>query len=118
MNRKRIGILVYSRMQGLDLAGPMDAFSAATVDDGAGRASPCYELVTIGFDTRTVAAESGMAVKPQFSTRNAPRIDTLIIPGGAGMRDAKTAAKAAAWIKPRARQMRRIAAVCTGVYGL
>jgi len=118
MNRKRIGFLVYPRTQGLDLAGPMDAFSAAAVEDGAGRVSPCYELVTIGFDTRVVAAESGMAVKPQFSMRDAPRVDTLIIPGGAGMRDPKTAASVADWIKRRARHVRRIAAVCTGVYGL
>jgi transcriptional regulator GlxA family with amidase domain len=118
MNRKRVGFLVYPRLQALDLAGPMDAFSAAAMDDAEGRPTHCYELVTIGLDAKTVAAESGLRIKPQFTLRNAPRLDTLVIPGGAGMRDPKTAAKVGAWIKSRARQLRRIAAVCTGVYGL
>ena len=118
MNPKRIGFLVYPAMQALDLAGPMDAFAAAVIDDGEGRATRCYETITIGLDAKAVVAESGLCVKPQFSASNAPRLDTLVIPGGAGMRDPKIGAKTAAWIKSRARQLRRIAAVCTGVYGL
>jgi len=118
MNRKRVGFLVYQRMQALDLAGPMDAFSAATMEDAEGCTQRCYDAVTIGVGAGVVAAESGLRIKPQFTLRTAPRLDTLVIPGGAGMRDAKTAAKVGAWIKGRAHQLRRIAAVCTGVYGL
>jgi len=118
MNRKRVGFLVYQRMQALDLAGPMDAFSAATMEDAEGCTQRCYDAVTIGVGAGVVAAESGLRIKPQFTLRAAPRLDTLVIPGGAGMRDAKTAAKVGAWIKGRAHQLRRIAAVCTGVYGL
>jgi transcriptional regulator GlxA family with amidase domain len=118
MNPRRIGFLVYPGIQALDLAGPMDAFAAATLDNGDGAATPCYEGVTIGLDAKPVFAESGLCVKPQFTLRTAPRVDTLIIPGGAGMRDPKTSAWVADWIKTRSRQLRRIAAVCTGVYGL
>jgi len=118
MNRKRVGFLVYQRMQALDLADPMDAFSAATMEDAEGCTQRCYDAVTIGVGAGVVAAESGLRIKPQFTLRTAPRLDTLVIPGGAGMRDAKTAAKVGAWIKGRAHQLRRIAAVCTGVYGL
>ena len=118
MNPKRVGFLVYPGIQALDLAGPMDAFAAAVMEDGDGRVSRCYETITIGLDAKIVAAESGLSIKPQYTLRTAPRLDTLVIPGGAGMRDPKTGAKAAAWIGGRARQLRRIAAVCTGVYGL
>lgn len=118
MKPKRIGFLVYSGMQALDLAGPMDAFAAAVIDAGNGRGQAGYEAVTIGLDARTVAAESGLLVKPQVSVAGAPRLDTLVIPGGAGMRDARMAARAGVWIRSRVRQLRRIAAVCTGVYGL
>jgi transcriptional regulator GlxA family with amidase domain len=118
MNRKRIGFLVYPGMQALDLAGPMDAFAAAVMEDGEGRSEHCYETVTIGLDAKIIAAESGLLIKPRFSLRTAPRLDTLVIPGGAGMRDAKTGARVAEWISGRARKLRRIAAVCTGVYGL
>jgi transcriptional regulator GlxA family with amidase domain len=118
MNPKRVGFLVYPAMQALDLAGPMDAFAVAAIEDGDGRMLRCYELVTIGLDSRIVAAESGLCLKPQFTLRNAPQLDTLLIPGGAGMRDPKTSARFAVWIRRQARQVRRIAAVCTGVYGL
>src|SRR5579862_9985920 len=96
----------------------MDAFAAAMIEDSAGAAQCCYELVTIGIDARLVPAESGLCIKPQFTLRTAPRLDSLVIPGGAGMRDARTGAKVGAWIKTRAHQLRRVAAVCTGVYGL
>jgi transcriptional regulator GlxA family with amidase domain len=118
MTPKRIGFLVYADMQALDLAGPMDAFAAATIEDGDGCVTRCYETVTIGLDAKVAAAESGLCIKPQFSLRNAPRLDTLVIPGGAGMRDPQTGAKVGVWIQRRARHLRRIAAVCTGVYGL
>lgn len=118
MYPRRVGFLVYPGIQALDLAGPMDAFAAAVMDDGDGHTTPCYEPVTIGLDAKIVAAESGLSIKPRYTLYTAPRLDTLVIPGGAGMRDPKTGAKVAAWINGRARQLRRIAAVCTGVYGL
>ncbi|PYS96994.1 MAG: AraC family transcriptional regulator, partial [Acidobacteria bacterium] len=43
----------------------------------------------------------------------------LIIPGGRGVRlDAEINAKVAAWIESRARRIRRIASVCTGIFAL
>jgi len=118
MAAKRIGFLVYPGIQALDVAGPMDAFAAATIEDTRGRAQPGYAVFTIGLSAKPVAAESGLLFKPRFTVQSAPQMDTLIIPGGRGMRDARVAAKAAAWIVQRAPRLRRIAAVCTGVYGL
>jgi transcriptional regulator GlxA family with amidase domain len=105
-------------MQALDLVGPMDAFAAVTLTDGKGRRTPGYEVLTIGFESKAVRAESGLLLTPQFITATAPRLDTLVIPGGCALREAKTAAKAAAWIGSRSRQTRRVAAICTGVYAL
>jgi transcriptional regulator GlxA family with amidase domain len=45
-------------------------------------------------------------------------VDTLIIPGGRSMREPATSAKLAEWIRRSARDIRRIATVCTGIYGL
>jgi transcriptional regulator GlxA family with amidase domain len=118
MNPKRIGLLIYPAMQALDLAGPMDAFSAVTLADDKGRRRPGYEVLTIGFGPKAVAAESGLLLTPQFTTATAPKLDTLVIPGGAGMREMNMADKTATWIKDLGGQTRRIAAVCTGVFGL
>jgi transcriptional regulator GlxA family with amidase domain len=46
------------------------------------------------------------------------QFDTLIIPGGSGIRQPGVAEKAAEWIKTVAPRTRRIASVCTGIYGL
>ena len=118
MNPKRVGFLIYPGMQALDLAGPMDAFAAVSLADRKGRRRPGYELLTIGFESQAVPAESGLLLTPQFTTLTAPKLDTLVIPGGCAMREPKTANKAAAWIMGQSRQTRRVAAVCTGVYGL
>jgi transcriptional regulator GlxA family with amidase domain len=115
---KRVGFLIYPEMQALDLVGPMDAFAAVTLADGKGRRRPGYELLTIGFDPTPVQAECGLLLTPQFTTATAPKLDTLMIPGGCAMREAKTAGKASAWISSQLRQTRRVAAVCTGVYAL
>jgi transcriptional regulator GlxA family with amidase domain len=118
MTPKRIGFLIYPAMQALDLVGPMDAFAAVMLAHGKGQQRPGYEAITIGFDSKAVAAESGLLLKPQFTTATAPALDTLVIPGGCAMREIRTANKVAAWVSNQSRQTRRIAAVCTGVYGL
>jgi transcriptional regulator GlxA family with amidase domain len=118
MNPKRVGFLMYPEMQALDLTGPMDAFDAAVVSAGKGPAARGYELVTIGLEAGPMAAESGLLLKPQFTLATAPKLDTLLIPGGRGMRNAAVARKVSAWIMGLARRPRRIAAVCTGVFGL
>ena len=112
MNPKRVGFLIYPGMQALDLAGPMDAFAAVSLADGKGRRRPGYELLTIGFESQAVPAESGLLLTPQFTTLTAPKLDTLVIPGGCAMREPKTANNAAAWIIAQSRQTRRVAAVC------
>jgi transcriptional regulator GlxA family with amidase domain len=42
----------------------------------------------------------------------------LIIPGGRGLREAATNRQIAAWLSEKEKQTRRIASVCTGLYGL
>jgi transcriptional regulator GlxA family with amidase domain len=118
MAKKRIGFLIYPGIQALDLAGPMDAFAAAKVDVGKGQLQPGYELFTIGLSKNAVRAESRLCFKPQFTVASAPQLDTLVIPGGRGMREGDTAAKLAPFLKNRASKLRRIAAVCTGIFGL
>jgi transcriptional regulator GlxA family with amidase domain len=105
-------------MQALDLVGPMDAFAAVTLADGNGRRRPGYEVLTIGFGSKAVPAESGLLITPQFTTVTAPTLDTLVIPGGSAMREPKTARKVADWINGQSGHTRRITAVCTGVFGL
>jgi transcriptional regulator GlxA family with amidase domain len=105
-------------MNSLDLAGPMEAFTTAVITDQVGVDHRCYEAFTIGLTGKPFKAESGLLFKPQKTLKTAPALDTLIIPGGHGLRRPVTNAKVAAWVKDNAGRIRRIASVCTGIYGL
>ena len=120
MSRRRVGILAYDGMQALDLVGPAEAFAAAghgdrDVEDAS---VPPYEIVIIGLTGKRVVAETGLTLQADATTSTAMRLDTLIIPGGRAMREPETSQRTAAWIAGRAAGIRRIASVCTGIYGL
>jgi len=114
----RVGFLGFEGLMALDLVGPVDAFSSAFIEGPTGEMESCYEVVIIGLTARPFTSESGLVFKPHRTISNAPPLDTLIIPGGRGLRVPETQKKAAAWISSRVAKTRRIATVCTGTFGL
>lgn len=84
---KRVGFLIFPGVQALDVAGPMDAFSAAVINGQPDRPQPCYKTFTVGLSTRTITAGCGLRLKTHFDIAHTPAMDTLIIPGGSGARD-------------------------------
>ncbi|MHB1313810.1 MAG: DJ-1/PfpI family protein, partial [Gemmatimonadaceae bacterium] len=113
---RRIGILGYDGIQALDLVGPAETFAAAPPRADGGRE---YEIVIIGLGrTRRFTAETGITITADVRHDTRMALDTLIVPGGRGMRTSPAAAAAAGFIRNRAPRIRRVAAVCTGVYGL
>jgi transcriptional regulator GlxA family with amidase domain len=117
-DHRRIGFIVYPEITALDFIGPMEAFAAATIDEGINGHRPRYELAVIGVDRRPITAGSGVVFNAHCTLETAPPLDTVVIPGGSGMRHPETSRKVAAWILHRAKRIRRIASVCTGIYGL
>src|SRR5260221_6993248 len=85
---RRICVIGYEGIQALDLVGPSDAFTSARVEAADGTASCPYEVVVIGLTSKSFTAESGVTFKPTCTLEDAPALDTLIIPGGCGMRTA------------------------------
>ena len=118
MNPRRIGFLGFDGITALDLVGPAEAFAAAAVGGGTGAPHPGYEVTIIGVGTKQFVAESGLVFKAHKTLETAPILDTLILPGGSGLRTTETNKRVSDWIKSRAGRIRRIASVCTGIYGL
>jgi transcriptional regulator GlxA family with amidase domain len=118
MKPLRVGFLGFDNVMALDLVGPIDAFTSAAVEESNGQTTNCYEIVIIGLTRHPFVSESGVVFKPHKTIANAPALDTLIIPGGRGLRVADTQRKAAEWISSRSAKTRRIATVCTGTYAL
>ena len=121
MTRRRIGIIAYDGMQALDLVGPAEAFAAVrgAADQPRDRAAaPAYEIVIIGLTGKRIVAETGLTLQADATSSTPLRLDTLMIPGGRAMRGPETGRRTAAWIAGRAAGIRRIACVCTGIFGL
>jgi transcriptional regulator GlxA family with amidase domain len=106
-------ILGFNGVAGLDLIGPLEAFAAAQLEK-----QKCYDAKIVGLTARTFTAESGVFFRPHAVLADKIDIDTLIVPGGPGLRNRAINARVASWIFKRAHRIRRIASVCTGIYGL
>ena len=115
---KRIGILGYEGAEALDIVGPAEAFSAAWSDESGQPSHPFYKVIIIGPTSKPFAASAGIVFQPTSTMRSAPALDTLIVPGGKGLRVPEVAAQVSKWVQDRAAETRRIVSVCTGIYGL
>lgn len=116
---RRIGFLGYQQITALDLTGPMEVFSIANDLLTAGTAKkPPYELVVLGLGKRAFVAESGVTFMPQTTLAASPALDTLVLPGGRGLREPAQLRVVSQWLQQHHRSIRRIATVCTGVYAL
>lgn len=114
---RRIGIVGYDGINALDLTGPAEAFASAFTSDARGRTKPCYELLVIAATRAPFTAESGVVFQPAADFADAPALDTIIVPGGVGLREGRGHA-VDRWLAARAPRTRRIASVCTGVFAL
>ncbi len=118
---RRIGFLGFDGVQALDIVGPADAFGSDVFDSASlgdnGDSRP-YEIVVIGLTAKRFTTSAGLVMHADASATSTPRLDTLVIPGGAGLRRPGISEKAAEWILSIEGSVRRIASVCTGLYGL
>lgn len=117
MTPLRIGIIGYQQVNALDVVGPAEAFASAQRMN-KGVPERCYEISLIGLTTRPFTAESGIVFHPATTIDHTPAVDTVIVPGGCGLREPEINRKVVRWLAEQAPTARRIASVCTGIYGL
>jgi TonB dependent receptor/DJ-1/PfpI family len=98
MMTKRIGFVIFDGLTALDLVGPFDTFAVATELSSSNKNGRAYDLVMVGLTSKAVVAESGMRFHPDTTILRAPALDTLIIPGGEGLRRADVASKISDWL--------------------
>ncbi len=118
MTPKHVVIVGYDNITSLDLAGPLEAFSSAYLEDSRGTRQPCYKVTIASLGAKTFSSESGLRMTAACFLSSLRHLDTLLIPGGSGMRTSGDAQKLANWIGQHQNHIRRIASVCTGIYGV
>ena len=117
---RQVVIVLFPRVQGLDVTGPMEVFAGAeALLESGGRRRRGYELHTLSTDGKPLRTSSGLTLVPDGRLADAPKkIDTLIVPGGRGARAACADEQLLSWIAGASARSRRTASVCTGAFAL
>jgi transcriptional regulator GlxA family with amidase domain len=109
---RRIVVVAFADVQALDVTGPSEVFSLA--DRAADLPAYEIELVTPAGQIRT---SSGLSLLPHSTLeRCTGPIDTLVVAGGRGVREAVADEHLISWLRLAAKRSRRTASVCTGAF--
>ena len=114
---KLVGFIGFNGTSSFDLLASVEAFAAARSSDPQAEGRRCYEPLLIGLDGKTFVSSSGAVIKAHHTAESAPLLDTIVIPGGTGLRNSQTGREIAAWLSER-QTTRRMAAISEGIYPL
>ena len=107
-----VAVLIFPDFQLLDAAGPITAFEAARRET----APPAYRLRVIARAAGPVVSSSGVRLIAEPLTEDP--LETLIVAGGWGTREASACPETLAYVRAAARRARRTASVCSGAFVL
>jgi len=117
MNATRtIACLIYPDVMSLDVTGPMQVFASANVERLRQGLSAPYELVLIGDRAGPFPTSAGLKLvaDADWAGINPADLDTLLIPGGAGVQVQKHNAPLLDWLRHAEPHVRRLGSVCSG----
>jgi transcriptional regulator GlxA family with amidase domain len=115
MERKRVGILLFTDIEILDFCGPFEVFAAVRLEEEKRRetASP-FEVVTVSEKGGVVRTAGGLRVISEHSFADAPELQILVVPGGWGVRKEIDNEALIAWLRERGKRAEILCSVCTG----
>lgn len=103
-----IGLLLFDDAEELDFAGPWEVLTVATMLKGDGR------VVTVAERDRPVRCAKGMRVLPDHTFADAPPLDVVLVPGGAGTRREEDNPVLLEWLRAVGTRATWVTSVCTG----
>ena len=103
---RKVGILVFNKMELLDFAGPAEVFA------GAG-----YDVFTVAATRESVPSLGLVNLTPQYTFADCPRSDVIVIPGG-DPRDLVNDKRVIDWVKQTQPGAEVTMSVCTGAFVL
>ncbi|BCQ10631.1 AraC family transcriptional regulator [Mycobacterium heckeshornense] len=112
---RSVVVLGFPGIQALDVVGPFEVFAAASTCLAA-QGRDGYQLVLASVNGQPVPTRMGLT----FATTRLPDprrpVDTVVLPGGRGVHDARKNPQIIDWIRAAAGSARRVATVCTGAF--
>jgi transcriptional regulator GlxA family with amidase domain len=114
---RSVVILGYPGVQALDVVGPFDVFTGATQSLAAqNRADDGYDVTIASVDGQQVATGTGLVLVAQPLPDPDGPIDTVVLPGGWGLDEARKNPALVDWVKAVYGTARRVVSVCTGAF--
>lgn len=112
---RSVVVLGYPGIQGLDVVGPFEVFTAASTCLGAdGRDG--YQPVLASLDGQPATTETGLTLTTTPLPDPHQPVDTVVLPGGRGVDTTRRNPEVIAWIQAVAKTARRVVSVCTGAF--
>lgn len=112
---RTIGLILFDGVTLMDVAGPAEVFAAASA---AAAPAAGYRLRTYGADGAAVRSESGVVLVPDAPLPRRLKVDTLLVPGGSGLRRPGILEEVARMLSASRPYCRRLVSICTGAYAL
>lgn len=110
MKKNNVGIFVFNNIELLDFTGPYEVFSVTTDNFG----QKLCNTFLIGNSLNSLTSVNGMKFMPDYSIKDHPEIDILILPGGNGTKEEMFVKESIDWIKRISKSCNLILSVCTG----
>jgi transcriptional regulator GlxA family with amidase domain len=108
---RKVVVLGFPGVQAMDVVGPFDVFTGASI-----LVNGAYEVVVASAGGHPVNAGTGLG----FVTAPLPDpqepVDTVVLPGGIGVDDARANPDVMHWLRSIAPTARRVVSVCTGAF--
>ena len=112
--QRRVVVVLYPGAQVLDVAGPVEVFD--TAGRLLGGSVPAYRVEYVSADAPWVRTSAGMMVGAEGLAADDEPIDTLVVPGGWGLKAALEDLALITLIKDAAARSRRVTSVCGGAF--
>ena len=111
-----VAVLGFDGINALEFTGAFEVLTSARPEEPQENGRPCYSVKVMGVSGKRFISESGMILKADATLADLTRVDTLVVPGGAGIRTGETNRKVADWLVVHGRDLRRIVCVSTGIF--
>jgi transcriptional regulator GlxA family with amidase domain len=115
----RIAIVAFPDAQVLDVTGPLEVFgrTARWLQEHRRRQDLAYVVELLAPSRAPIVTSSGLRLLPNRAfTEVRGRVDTLLVAGGRGIREALADHRLVAWLRRMAGRVRRMGSVCTGSF--
>lgn len=115
MERQRVGIVLFDKIEVLDFCGPFEVFSAVRYNEAKRFEEPSpFEVMLVAERSEPIITTGGMKVIASHTFENCPKLDILMVPGGWGTRKELSNQVLLDWLRTRAKEVELLSSVCTG----